>query len=67
MEGGCLRPIFKKGDKAICNNYRGIAFLNVAYKTLALTIKNKSQKLKKRWEYINVDLDIEEALLTKYL
>lgn len=34
-------PIHKKGDQTNCNNYRGIALLNVTYKVLATCIKNR--------------------------
>lgn len=34
-------PLYKKGDKSNCHNYRGIALLDVAYKVLSTWIKQK--------------------------
>lgn len=40
-----IYPVFKKGDKTICSNYRGIALLDAAYKIFATCLRNKIGKL----------------------
>jgi sorting nexin-29 len=37
-------PIFKKGNRKNCDNYRGISLLNSGYKIYANIIKNKLNK-----------------------
>lgn len=39
-----ILPIFKKGDKTECSNYRGIALLDVTYKVLATWLKRKLEE-----------------------
>jgi len=38
-------PIHKKGDKQVCSNYRGIAFLDTTYKVLSYRILDRIKHL----------------------
>jgi len=41
---GLIVPLFKKGDKMKCENYRGIMLLNVTYKILSSVILGRMKE-----------------------
>lgn len=43
-----LCPVYKKGDRAECQNYRGIALQDVTYKLLAMIIRNRLKNAAER-------------------
>jgi hypothetical protein len=50
---GIICPIFKKGDRRLCNNYRSITLLSVVYKIFAILLHNRICTVleHKIWEY----------------
>jgi hypothetical protein len=41
-----LLPFFKKGDKSLCSNYRGISLIDVAGKIFAVLLLNRFQNIR---------------------
>jgi hypothetical protein len=38
---GIICPVYKRGERLNCNNYRPITLLNIAYKTFAILLNKK--------------------------
>jgi len=61
-------PIHKTGDRDRCENYRGIALGNAAYKILSNIIFGKMKPYtEKVMGTIKMDLQMEDLKLTTYL
>jgi len=61
-------PIHKRGDRDRCENYRGIAMGNAAYKILPNIILGKiNPYIENLWGTLTMDLEMEDLKLTTYL
>jgi hypothetical protein len=60
-------PIFRKGNKSECENYRGISLLNIMYKIFTDTLAQRTQHTQGFLASIKVHLGKITALLITYL
>ena len=66
-KGSVIVPIYKKGDKTDCNNYRGISLLPTTYKVLSNILLSKLiPYAEKLLGIISVDYDATGRLLIIY-
>jgi len=65
---GIICPIYKKGDRMICSNYRPITLLNVVYKIFSILINNRLSKIvERKSEDCQMGFRLNPSKLTIYL
>jgi hypothetical protein len=60
-------PVYKKGDKADCRNYRGVSLLSSTYRILSnILLVRLTPYAEEIMETISVDFDATGQLLIRY-